>query len=151
MKRPSRKLLIGRSDVAHFPKLGLVGIAIKIDTGAYTSSMHCHRIAERDGKLYCRFLDPKHAAYHEREIMFEAYQRKVVRSSNGQEEERYLIKTQVRLFGKRYRIQLSLTERGSMRFPVLLGRKFLGPKFIVDTARVNLSHENQVIKIKLPE
>ena len=150
MKRSTHKTLIGRADVADFPLLDLSGIDVKIDTGAYTSSMHCHRIAVRDGRLYCHFLDPKHPAYHEREVAFDEYKRKVVRSSNGQEEERYLIKTQIRLFGKRYRIELSLTERGSMRFPVLLGRKFVGPKFIVDTTHTNLSHEQRRYKIKLP-
>jgi hypothetical protein len=50
-------------------------------------------------------------------------------------ENRFSIKTEIFIFGKSYPIDLTLTERGSMKYPVLLGRKFLSKKFIVDTAK----------------
>ena len=54
-------------------------------------------------------------------------------------EKRYLIKTKILIFNKIHSIELTLTERGTMRFPVLIGRKFLSKKFMIDTSKNNLS------------
>jgi hypothetical protein len=148
LKKNKTKILIGRTDIVDFPKLNLLGINIKVDSGAYTSSIHCHSIKEVDGELICKFLDPKHPKYHKKKLIFKEYTQKGVKSSNGIIEKRYLIKTEILIFEKTYTIQLSLTERGAMRFPVLLGRKFLSRKFVIDTAQFNLSFKNTIIKIK---
>ncbi|MEZ5009921.1 MAG: RimK/LysX family protein [Chitinophagales bacterium] len=137
------KTVIGRSDIVDFPKLNLFGIDIKIDTGAYTSSFHCHNIEVKDGVLMCQFLDPDHEKYHEKVFKFKEFREKMVKSSNGMQELRYFIKTEVVIFNETYPIKLSLTERGSMKYPVLIGRKFLTDKFIVDTSKRNLSIKNK--------
>ena len=147
MKKNSIKTLIGRKDVVDFPKLELFNIDIKVDSGAYTSSFHCHSIQEENNELKCQFLDPKHEKYHEKYFIFKDFTQKMVKSSNGIIENRYLIKTEILIFNEIYPIELTLTERGSMKFPVLLGRKFLSKKFMVDTAKKNLSFKNIVIKI----
>ena len=147
MKKNNLKTLIGRKDVVDFPKLALFGIDIKIDSGAYTSSFHCHSIQEENNVLKCQFLDPKHEKYHEKYFTFKEFTQKRIKSSNGITENRYLIKTEILIFNEIYPIELSLTERGSMKFPVLLGRKFLSKKFIVDTSKKNLSFKNIIIEI----
>ena len=147
MKKSNIKTLIGRTDIVDFPKLELFDIDIKVDSGANTSSFHCHSIEEENKVLKCQFLDPKHEKYHEKYFIFEEFTQKMVKSSNGIAENRYLIKTEILIFNEIHSIELSLTERGSMKFPVLLGRKFLSKKFMVDTAKKNLSFKNIVIKI----
>ena len=147
MKKTSVKTLIGRTDVVDFPKLELFNIDIKVDSGAFTSSFHCHSIEEVNNVLRCQFLDPKHEKYHEKYFTFTEFTQKMVKSSNGIIENRYLIKTEILIFNEIHPIELSLTERGSMKFPVLLGRKFLTKKFVVDAAKKNLSFKNIVIKI----
>lgn len=142
-KKIKTRLLIGRKDIVDFPLLELYGIDIKIDSGAYTSSFHCHNIEEKDGQLKCYFLDPQHEKYHEKYFTFDDFKKKKVKSSNGMTEERYFINTNILIFNKLHLIELSLTERGAMRFPVLLGRKFLSKKFAIDTARTNLSFKNK--------
>ncbi|MDO9137207.1 MAG: RimK/LysX family protein [Lutibacter sp.] len=139
--------MIGRTDVVDFPKLELFNIDIKVDSGAFTSSFHCHSIEEVNNVLKCQFLDPKHEKYHEKYFTFTEFTQKMVKSSNGIIENRYLIKTEILIFNEIHSIELSLTERGSMKFPVLLGRKFLTKKFVVDAAKKNLSFKNIVIKI----
>ena len=136
-----KKQCIGRTDKADFPKLGLEGIAIKIDTGAYTSSIHCEKIIERKKILQCSFLDEEHPPYNKKMFTFKDYERVVVRSSNGISQERFAIKSNIRLFGKIHKISLSLNDRKDMRFPVLIGRKFLSGKFIVDPQLENLSYK----------
>ncbi len=138
------KRIIGRRDFADFPELGLRDIAVKVDTGAYTSAIHCHHIKVKhrgDGTpvLTFKLLDPTHADYNGRAYELTAFRTKRVRSSNGKAESRYLIKTKIHLFGRDYPIELSLSERGEMRFPVLIGRKLLMNRFIVDSAATDLS------------
>jgi hypothetical protein len=141
LKRKRVKTLLGRTDIVDFPLLELRGVSIKVDTGAYTSSFHCHSSVEKDNILICEFLDPLHDKYVERKFSFGEYKQKKVKSSNGKIESRFFIKTKISIFKKSYSIDLSLTERGSMRFPVLIGRKFLSRKFVVDTSKSNLSFE----------
>jgi len=139
----TQKIFIGRQDIADFPELQLEKIEVKVDTGAFTSSFHCHtiQIINSGGKerLRCFFLDPEHEKYDNKEFVFDSFSRKKIRSSNGLTEERYTIETTIRLFEKVIPLELTLTERGNMRFPVLLGRKFLSGKFVVDSSRKNLS------------
>lgn len=137
------KIIIGRKDVADFEQLQLFGIEVKIDSGAYTSSFHCHKI-ERIKKsdeewVKCNFLDPEHPKYHEKEFQFKIHKIRKVKSSNGIIEERISINTEITLFKQNFPIELTLTERSDMKHPVLLGRKFLSKKFIIDISRKNLS------------
>jgi hypothetical protein len=145
----NKKIVIGRQDIADFPDLNLVEIPIKIDSGAYTSSFHCHNIVEFEDKgvkkIKCNFLDPEHEQYHEKEFIFDNYKIRRVKSSNGITEERYSVVTRIEIFNQTLPIELTLTERGSMRFHVLIGRKFLSKKFIIDTALTNQSFK-QIIK-----
>lgn len=135
------KRKIGRIDKADFPLLQLNGIDVKIDTGAYTSTIHCKNMKVEDDYLKCVFLDLEHAAYHEKEFTFDKYDVRVVKSSNGVSQTRYRILTEVELFGKIYPIFLTLSDREEMKYPVLLGRKFLTKRFVVDINNTNLSHK----------
>ena len=144
----NKRIVVGRQDIADFPELNLVEIPIKIDSGAYTSSFHCHNIELENGTLRCQFLDPEHEKYHEKFFYFKNFTEKLVKSSNGVSEKRFLIKTEILIFDQIYPIELSLTERGSMRYPVLLGRKFLSKKFVVDTAMKNISYKKSKNNLK---
>ncbi len=134
-----KKRVIGRIDKADFPELGITDIAIKIDTGAYTSSIHCEKIIEQNNVLQCLFLDPEHSLYNKKMFTFHHYKRTIVKSSNGIAASRYVIQTTLKLFDTQYKISLSLSDRKDMKFPVLIGRKFLNGKFIVDPKCKNLS------------
>lgn len=134
------KQVIGRTDVADFPELNLSDIDIKIDTGAYTSAIHCSEIAEIDGKLYCTFHIDGHQNFSGKQVVFSSFKRTDVKSSNGFRENRFKIKSEIVLFGKTYKINLTLSTREDMKFPVLIGRQFLSKKFMVDVDQENLSH-----------
>ncbi len=133
------KKTIGRIDKADFPLLDLYEIAVKIDTGAYTSSIHCKNVVEENSQLRCNFLDPEHENYDGKEIIFRDFETAQVKSSNGIVQNRYKIKTRIILFGEEFDIYLTLSDREEMKFPVLLGRNFLNKKFIVDSSLTHLS------------
>ncbi|SHG71161.1 ATP-dependent zinc protease family protein [Winogradskyella jejuensis] len=133
------KQLLGRVDKIDFPSLDLSDIDVKIDTGAYTSAIHCSRINEIEGKLHCVFEHKGHPNFKTKEIIFNQYTYTDVKSSNGIKENRYKIKTDVIFFGKTYKINLTLSTRDDMKFPVLIGRQFLKKKFLVDVDLENQS------------
>lgn len=139
------KKIIGRTDKADFPLLDLFDIDIKIDTGAYTSSIHCHKVIVIDGMLKCLFYDKGHPHYNGKEIIFKTYDTAKVKSSNGIVQKRYKVKTTIILFNKKYSINLTLSTRSDMKYPILIGRKFLLKKFIVDVNEKNVSFSNKNI------
>ena len=146
------KIILGRKDVADFEQLQLFGIEVKADTGAYTSSFHCHKIVQfkkdEEEWVRCNFLDPDHPKYHEKEFAFRIHKIRKVKSSNGMVEERISIVTEITLFEQKFPIELTLAERADMKHPVLLGRKFISKKFLVDTSRKNLSLRGERITIR---
>jgi len=128
--------MIGRTEKVSFPELELFDISAKIDSGAYTSSIHCHDIWENSDEniLSFKLLDPSHEDYNEKELKFENYSKTVVKSSTGVAERRYKIKTKIQIGEKDYLTNFTLTDRGSMKYPVLLGRVVLNKRFIIDVA-----------------
>ncbi len=136
------KRIIGRIDKADFPLLNLHDIDIKIDTGAYTSSIHCHKVTLDNGALKCLFYEKGHPLYSD-EITFEKYKIAKVKSSNGITQKRYKVKTTIVLFDKKYNIDLTLSTRSKMKYPVLIGRKFLSKKFIVDINQKHVSYQKK--------
>lgn len=140
------KQVIGKFDKADFPMLKMEDIAIKIDTGAYTSSIHCNNIIEKEDALHCTFLDEEHPLYNGTEIIFRDYDIVFVKSSNGIIQKRFQVMSTIKIFDKLYKISLSLSARQEMRYPVLIGRKFLTKKFIVDTELNDVSYNLKVEK-----
>lgn len=131
------KLIIGRREEVDFPELGLYGITAKIDTGAYTTALHCHDIQETGGVLQFKLLDPSHPEYNEQVQAFTEFTQKGIKNSFGEIEKRYIIKTSIKIGERRIKAVISLSDRGKMRYPVLIGRKLLKNRFIVDVSLLN--------------
>jgi hypothetical protein len=83
------------------------------------------------------FLDEKHSAFNGKKQLFEVFRMKTVKSSTGQEQLRYFIYSKIELMGKKIKTEFSLTERRGMKYPILIGRKLLNNRFIIDTSKVN--------------
>ncbi len=137
------KKIIGRTDKVDFPLLELKDIDAKMDTGAYASSIHCVDIREKGQTLQCSFLDATHPEYDGKRFTFKNYDISAVKSNSGKVEVRYAIRTQIIVFDQTYSITLTLSPRDDMRFPVLIGRKFLSGKFLVDPQSENQSYNQK--------
>jgi len=135
-------VVIGRRERISFPDLNLLGIEAKIDTGAYSTTIHCHdvEVKNKDGKkvLCFKLLDPAHQEYSNKEQYFENFQLKTFKNSFGEQEQRYVIKTLIVIGKRKVRGTVSLTSRANMRFPVLVGRKLLKHRFLVNVAEEHL-------------
>lgn len=138
MKASNHKPVVGRIEKIDFPKLSLFSLDAKIDTGAYTSSLHCHKISlfKKNTADWVTFfvLDPGHPEYKNIEHSCPVYRIKNVRSSNGQVEQRVIIRQRAVFAGKTSMIQLSLTNRAEMKYPVLIGRRYISGKYLVDVS-----------------
>lgn len=137
---------IGWKEKVDFPEFGIKNVDAKTDTGARTSVLHCSKIelVKRNRKNYVKFipLSEGMAGYNEKEFTLSYHKERKVKSSFGLEENRFIVKTTVSLFGETHEIEISLRDRSSMEFPVLLGRSFIRRRFLVDVSRSNLSHKS---------
>ncbi len=127
--------LLGWREVAHLPELGIEDIKCKIDTGAKTSALHAFFVEPfiKDGIKMLRFGIHPDQDDTKNEIICETkiFDQRVVTSSNGERDLRYVIKTKIILGGHSRDIEITLTNRDNMRFRMLLGREAMGDDFIV--------------------
>lgn len=123
---------IGRIEKINFTSLNRETLVCKVDTGAWSASLHVDRAEVVDGELRIQRGDYQYAFQRWREIQ--------VKSSNGVAETRFGLKLRIRLGGRKYWLFVGLTNRGSMKYPVLIGRKFLRQnKFLVDVNQKNIN------------
>ncbi len=136
--------ILGRSDRVDLPKLGLYDVHAKVDTGAYNCSLHCSRAEVVDGKLELVLLDPEHPEFTGMTFVFKRFKQKQIRNSFGESELRFVIKTQIKIFDRLIRAEFSLSNRGNLKFPVLLGRKILRDRFLIDVTKKDLYYQSKV-------
>ena len=139
--------MLGRQELVDFPAFGLLNVEAKVDTGAFTSAIHCsHQRVEvgADGQRVLRveLLDERHPQHDGQLLEFRAFEQREVRNSFGQVQQRYVIRTTIQLFGQDLEAEFSLSDRSDLRFPVLIGRALLlSGSFVVDVARRNVSYK----------
>jgi hypothetical protein len=147
-RRPPKRI-VGRRELVDFPQFQLLGVEAKVDTGAYTSAIHCSDIHVETGStgrplLRVLLLDDAHPAFHGRPLQFEEFSLRDIRSSNGEVQERYVIRAVIQLFGEDFETEFSLSDRSDMKYPVLIGRQLLRQaRLVVDVARRNVSFKTQ--------
>ena len=130
--------MVGWREWAALPDLGVDIIDAKIDTGAKTSAIGANDIRmQRDaGHRIVEFYIQSSETAKESEIFCRAPYAgtRVVRSSNGQEQERIVIETRIGLGDRLWKIDLTLADRSMMDYQLLIGRGALGRKFLVNPA-----------------
>lgn len=131
--------ILGRYDRVDLPDLGLSDIHAKIDTGAYTCSLHCHQARVIDGKLEFVLLDQEHPEFTGMTFVFDKFDKRDIKNSFGEVEKRFVIVTTIKIFGEEITTRFSLCNRGSLKFPILIGRKILRDRFLIDVKKKNLS------------
>jgi hypothetical protein len=121
------RAVIGRREMVTLPELGIT-LCAKSDTGARTSALHAEDIEsfEEGDRLWVSFTTRSGGPHTPPHVFkLHLHDRRQVRSSNGQAEWRYVIRTPMRLGDLEFPLELSLTDRRDMRHPMLLGRRAL--------------------------
>lgn len=125
------KKKIGRTEKIIFPSLNEGLISAKIDTGAFNAALHVDDVKIIDSGLQVKI---KGNTY-----IFHKWSEVDVKSSNGKVQKRWGVKLKMQLGSKKYKIFVSLTNRKTMKFPFLIGRRFLhSNNFLVDVTKKNM-------------
>ncbi|MEX2014450.1 MAG: RimK/LysX family protein [Candidatus Saccharimonadales bacterium] len=132
----SKLTIIGREVEVTLPLMGVKGVKSKTDTGADISSIWCGEIKKVRDRLECIFFGPGSPYYTGKKIIFNKseYKKSQIFNSFGSGEKRYKVKMPIVVNGRRIRTTFTLADRSKKEYPILIGRKLLAKKFLVDVA-----------------
>lgn len=155
-KHDFHKIVIGRLEKISFPEIGLFDIPAKVDTGAYRSSIHAQDINEdtKNKNLTFNLLSGHRLTDKEAKIVTTSEYRVVtVTNSFGHSEERYEVLFKTKLGPKIFHTKFTLSDRTQLNFPVLIGRKLLNHRCIVDTSKTcfNAKELKKQFKLVIPD
>ncbi|KPZ52781.1 ATP-dependent zinc protease [Pseudoalteromonas sp. S3776] len=135
------KLTVGWREWLSLPELGIEKIKAKVDTGARTSCIHAVNIEEyqKNGEKWVKFIAQPLQGDEQTQVKCSAKVKKIkaVTSSSGQKEMRYFIETTLHAGQHSWPIEVTLTNRATMKFRMLLGRTAMENHLVVNPA---LSH-----------
>jgi len=142
-RRHHPSIIVGWREWVALPDLGLPAVKAKVDTGAKTSSLHAFDLEtfREGGRERVRFgvhplqENEQLTVWAEADVVDERH----VTSSSGHEELRVVIRTPLRLGDLTWPVEITLTDRRSMRLRMLLGREALDGQLLVD-ASVSFLH-----------
>ncbi len=142
------KPVIGQAEWVGLPDLGIAKIKTRIDTGARTSALHAFDIEKfhKSRWPYLRFKvytgDTKRSRVAECESRL--MDERLVRNTGGQTEQRYVIQTRMIIGSQDFVCDLSLADRKQMKFNMLLGRRAMHSRFLVDPDHVFLQGKPKI-------
>jgi len=141
--------IIGWREWIALPELGISKIKAKVDTGARTSALHAFALNpfKEGNKDKIRFdMHPfQHNVTEIVTCVAEITDKRWVCDSGGHREERYVISTPIVLGDKTWLIEITLTERDTMLFRMLLGRSAIRKRFIVNPARSFIQEKRLIL------
>jgi ribosomal protein S6--L-glutamate ligase len=146
------KIILGSEEWCTFPELGIPSIKARVDSGAKTSALHAKNIAPfvKDGRNYVKFdVNPiqnniKTVVHCEAPLV----DKRVVKSSSGFREQRYVIQTSLEIGDSKWIIEMTLTNRDSMGFRMLLGREAMSGRVLVDPEQQYLLGQHSLDNLK---
>jgi len=130
------KIIVGWREWVSLPELQLPAIKAKVDTGAKTSALHAFFVQRfrRNGSDFVRFR--VHPLQRNSDLVIEResplIDERMVSDSGGHQELRCVIETQIDLGENQWPIEMTLTNRDSMRFRMLIGRTAMDSRIQVD-------------------
>ena len=140
----SHKMVIGRAEELAFVKHDIFNMPAKIDTGAYHSAVHASKISlSKDGKILSFTLLGGHpvCGKFSADLTTDKFRKVVVANSFGDEDLRYEVKLRVKLGSKILTTPFTLADRTKKIYPILVGRKLLNGRFVVDSSQTNINRK----------
>ncbi|MGP6089402.1 ATP-dependent zinc protease family protein [Antarctobacter jejuensis] len=124
MKTRPKKLTVGWRETISLPGLGIHEVAAKIDTGALTTALHATDMeaTHQDGRDWVTFL-PDHGALDvSHPCRLPLLHRRSITNTSGIPEDRFIVATTMKIGGRLARVEVSLTDRSDMTYPIIIGR-----------------------------
>ncbi|MGL4473301.1 MAG: ATP-dependent zinc protease family protein [Shewanella sp.] len=128
--------VIGWREWVVLPHIAPQPIKMKVDTGAKTSCLHAFKVKpfSKNGQAWIRFwLHPNQDSMEEAVCESPVFDRRYVTDSGGHKQLRYVIKTPLQIGTQEFDIEMTITNRDNMKFRMLLGRRALAGRFMVDS------------------
>ncbi|MEE1899422.1 30S ribosomal protein S6--L-glutamate ligase [Flavobacterium rakeshii] len=146
------KVIVGSEEWCSFPGLGIPAIKARVDSGAKTSALHAININPflKDGESWVKFdINPiqnntKTIIHCEAPLI----DKRIVKSSSGYREKRYVIKANLQVGDTMWEVEVTLTNRDSMGFRMLLGREAMSGRLLVDPEQKYLLGQPTTEKLK---
>lgn len=133
----TEKIIVGAREYCSLPDLGIELIKAKVDSGAKTTALHADNVEifKKENQDWVRFSIQPFKSNPDLINHCEALliDNRIVKSSNGSKENRYVIKTKITLGNKSWDIEITLTDRNFMGFRMLLGREAMAGKILIDS------------------
>lgn len=123
---------------------GRDNIPAKIDTGADSSSIWVsHLRVDKDGVLKFRLFGEDSPFYSGKVVKRREFKVAVVRSATGEEQVRYRTYFTLKIAGKKIKVLFNLSDRSNNNFPVLIGRRSISGKFLVDVSKTEVERPSK--------
>jgi hypothetical protein len=139
VKKKKLRKRIGWREWLSLPELDIHKIKAKVDTGARTSALHAFSLRPFRQDNCDKISFDIHPVQHDSTVVVtcvaDIIDRRWVTDSGGHRDERYVICTPVILGNDTWPIEITLTERDTMLFRMLLGRSAIRKRYVVDPAR----------------
>jgi ribosomal protein S6--L-glutamate ligase len=139
----TEKMIIGSEEWCQISQLGIPAVKARVDSGAKTSALHAFNIQpfKRGTTPWVSF--DVHPLQNNRSVFLRCeapiVDRRMVKNTSGASEKRYVIKVPIRMRDQVWDIELTLTNRDSMGYRMLLGREAMNGRILVDpSASLNL-------------
>jgi ribosomal protein S6--L-glutamate ligase len=149
---PQNKIILGSEEWCSFPELGIPAIKARVDSGAKTSALHAINIVPftKEGVNWIKFdINPIQnnlkTVIHCEALLID---KRIVKSSSGYREQRYVIQTNINIGNDNWPIEMTLTNRDSMGFRMLLGREAMSGRILVDPEQKYLLGQNTTENLK---
>ena len=128
--------MLGWKEYCALPQLKIPLVTAKIDTGAYTSCLHAFNLETflQHGQKYVHFetYPKRFNEARTKHCTAPIVDYRMVRSSNGEYERRYVIETELIIGGSAFITEITLSNRSELNFRMLLGRAFLKGHAMID-------------------
>ena len=135
------RVIIGRAELLHFVDMQIADIPAKTDTGAYRSAIHATNIELTNNGINLKFdILGEHPVCGQlsRTVTTDKFKLVWIANSFGHREQRYEVWLKVKLGSRSFRASFTLADRSKKIYPILLGRKLLNKRFIVDTSETSV-------------
>ena len=149
---PQEKIILGSEEWCSFPELQIPAIKARVDSGAKTSALHALNIAPfvKDDLNWVKFdINPiqnnQKTVIHCQALLLD---KRIVKSSSGFREQRYVIQTNITVGNDTWPIEVTLTNRDSMGFRMLLGREAMSGRILVDPEEKYLQGQTTTESLK---